>query len=125
MNNSSSSTIQNPDGSTSEIDFGTFNPPASLSIPEFDTSLDIPQKKSLTDLVNTSFSSIPALNILKSLKIEGNSSVCSVNIPFSLGGFSGSGDIDFCQFNDVFNILGSFILAFAHLFAVYIVFKGD
>jgi len=125
LNNSSSSTIQNPDGSTSEIDFGTFNPPASLSIPEFDTSLDIPQKKSLTDLVNTSFSSIPALNILKSLKIEGNSSVCSVNIPFSLGGFSGSGDIDFCQFNDVFNILGSFILAFAHLFAVYIVFKGD
>lgn len=121
---SSQTEVQNSDGTTSQIDWGTFTTPTSPDLPKLDTNIDVPEKKSLTDLVNTSFSSIPALNILKTLQIQG-SGVCSFNIPFSIGSFSGSGVIDFCQFSNIFSIIGSFILAFAHLFAIYIVFKGD
>ncbi len=111
-------------GETQQIDFGTFTSPGLPDVPRLDTSIDIPERKSLTDLVNSSFSSIPALNILKQLQITG-SGVCSFDVPFSLFSSSGGGVINFCQFNSVFNVLGSFILAFAHLFAIWIVFKGD
>ena len=101
----------------------TFIPP-SIDISELDTNIDVPEKKSISDLIQNAISSIPALNILKSVRIEGSGS-CSFNIPFSLGGASGSGTIDFCQFASVFSIIGGFILSFAHLYAIFIVFKGD
>lgn len=136
-NDDGTQTVATPNDTTIEQDpdYDPNNPPApsqedysfsapDVSVPDLDTNIDIPEKKSISNLISNAISNIPALNILKQVKIQGSGS-CSFNIPVSLGNASSSGTLDFCQFADVFSIIGGFILAFAHLYAIMIVFKGD
>ena len=90
----------------------------------FDTTIDnIPDKTSISDIISGFLSNSPVANVFQNARIEAVSGVCSVNVPFSIGGFSRDGSIDFCQFSDILSTVGSFILIGSYILSFYIVFR--
>jgi len=136
-NGDGTQTVATPDSTTVEQNpaYDPQNPPApsqedysfsapDVSLVDFDTNVDVPERKSISQLLSQKLQSIPILQALKQVKIQGSGS-CTFSVPISLPGASGSGTIDFCQFAGVLSTLGSIVLIVAHIFAIYIVFKGD
>lgn len=94
--------------------------PSQPQVPQFDVSLDVPEKKSISDLVRRWLSSIPFIGAFSKISISAGGS-CSVAIPVPFS--SSSASLNFCQYSNVFEIIGGFIFSFASIYAVYIIFK--
>lgn len=93
--------------------------PGLPDTPNFDSSFQVPEKKSFSDLLDRFFASIPFIGALRQTSISA-SGQCSfvVHTPFNT-----SGVMDFCQYDSVFSVIGGFIFAFASIYAIYIIFK--
>lgn len=100
--------------STEPVDY-TFQPPSG----EYPTDLEIPEKRDLVaDVLNPVASQLQGFGSKIGLRGSGQ---CSFDIPFSLGRASGSGRLDFCQYQSTFSTVGSMLVAFAYLMAGLIV----
>ncbi|MBX0311482.1 MAG: hypothetical protein JHC31_06850 [Sulfurihydrogenibium sp.] len=82
-----------------------------------DTNIDIPQKKDLRDLI---MSNIEAIKNKFFFDSNCSGGACS----FSVDIFGQTATIDFCQFADLFSVIGSIILVFAYFYAFFIIMKG-
>lgn len=100
--------------STESVDY-TFQPPSG----EYPTDMQIPEKRDLvSEVLNPVASQLQGFGSKIGLRGSGQ---CSFDIPFSLGPASGSGRLDFCQYQSTFSTLGSMLVVFAYLMAGLIV----
>lgn len=97
-----------------------FVTPPQLQAPEFDTNIDVPEKKDYTNLLEQFISNSPVYHILADTEIKTSGSVCSLNatwkghiIKFSM-----------CEFQSSLEAVGALILMFAHIMAIMIIFKN-
>ncbi len=101
----------------------TYIDPGVPAQPEFFVNdVVVPEKKNLRDVLDRWLSTIPFLTFFSDLGIAGTGN-CSINVPFSFNGASGMGVLDFCQYSELFDIIGSIIVSFSGIYAVYIIFK--
>lgn len=99
---------------TEPVDY-TFQPPSG----EYPTDLKVPEKRDLVaEVLNPVASQLTGFGSKIGLRGSGQ---CSFDVPFSLGRASGSGRLDFCQYQSIFSTLGSMLVAFAYLMAGLIV----
>ncbi len=104
----------NNETNTEPVDY-TFQPPTG----EYPTDMKVPEKRDLVaDVLNPVASQLQGFGSKIGLRGSGQ---CSFDIPFSLGLASGSGRLDFCQYQSTFSTLGSMLVAFAYLMAGLIV----
>ena len=104
----------NNETSTEPVDY-TFQPPTG----EYPTDMKIPERRNLvSEVLNPVASQLQGFGSKIGLRGSGQ---CSFDIPFSLGPASGSGRLDFCQYQSTFSTLGSMLVAFAYLMAGLIV----
>lgn len=96
--------------------------PSTPNSSDFDVSFDVPEKKDISTLLDRWLSAIPFLGLLSNLGISGSGS-CSVSVQAPLSSGVISGVMNFCQYDDVFRVIGSFIFVFASIYSVYIIFK--
>lgn len=82
-----------------------------------DTNIDIPQKKDIKELI---MSNIEAIKNKFFFDNNCSGGTCS----FSIDVFGQTATVDFCQFADLFSVIGSIILVFAYFYAFFIVMKG-
>lgn len=100
--------------STEPVDY-MFQPPSG----QYPTDLDIPKKRDLVaEVLNPVASQLKGFGSKIGLRGSGQ---CSFDVPFTLGPASGSGRLDFCQYQSTFSTLGSMLVAFAYLMAGLIV----
>lgn len=97
-----------------------FVTPPQLQAPEFDISLDVPEKKDYTNLLEQFISNSPVYHILADTEIKTSGAVCSLNatwkghiIKFSM-----------CEFQSSLEAVGALILMFAHIMAIMIIFRN-
>jgi hypothetical protein len=93
--------------------------PGTPDAPQFDSSIQPPEKKNIGDLLDRFISSIPFVGALRSTSISA-SGQCSFSVPTPFGT---TGTLDFCRFESVFRVIGGFIFTFASLYAIWIIFK--
>lgn len=99
---------------TEPVDY-TFQPPSG----EYPTDMQIPEKRDLvSEVLNPVALQLQGFGSKIGLRGSGQ---CSFDVPFSLGPASGSGRLDFCQYQSTFSTLGSMLVAFAYLMAGLIV----
>lgn len=104
----------NTETGTEPVDY-TFQPPSG----EYPTDMKIPEKRDLVaEVLNPVASQLQGFGSKIGLRGSGQ---CSFDVPFSLGLASGSGRLDFCQYQSTFSTLGSMLVAFAYLMAGLIV----
>jgi hypothetical protein len=82
-----------------------------------DTNIDTPQKKDIKELI---ISNIEAIKNKFFFDNNCSGGTCS----FSIDVFGQTATVDFCQFADLFSVIGSIILVFAYFYAFFIVMKG-
>lgn len=87
---------------------------------EYDPSIEIPEEKDVRSLIRQFILSNPLYRLVSSVHVSGSGS-CSV----SGAVFNSSFTIDFCRYSDFLSYLGSLILAFSYLYAIYIMFKEE
>lgn len=85
--------------------------------PDLDTNIDKPEKKDLQGLITSNINSIKNRFSFDSGCSGGT---CSFNIDV----FGHSTVLDFCQFADVFSMIGTIILTFSYFYAFFIITKG-
>ncbi len=79
---------------------------------------DIPERKDIYELISDFVSDSPLMRWVEGARIDISAGSCTV-----AGTFMGQTvTLDFCWMGPYLNILGSIVLAFAHLYALYIVF---
>ncbi len=91
----------------------------------YDPTIDIPQKLDIPSLIQSFINNSPLLRWVQGANIQASPGACSVSGSWSLFGQSFPITLDFCPLQNTLNLLGSFILAFAHLYALYIIFRID
>ena len=92
---------------------------ASLSVPGFDTSLSLPERRSFpVELVNSLVQSHPLLRVLQrvNLDVSGVGSCVVGSRPF---------EFDFCQFGWVLNLMGGLIVYIAFLTGLFWAGRSD
>ena len=86
----------------------------------YDPTLDnIPNKLPIPDLINNFISASPLMRWVQGAHISASAGSCSVSGSFLNKSFT----LDFCPLAPYLNQIGAFVLAFAHLYALYIVFR--
>jgi hypothetical protein len=104
----------NNETSNEPVDY-TFQPPDG----QYPTDLEIPEKRDLVaEVLNPVASQLEDFGGKIGLRGSGQ---CAFDIPFNLGVTSGTGRLDFCQYQSTFSTLGSMLVAFAYLMAGLIV----
>ena len=89
--------------------------------PTFDSTLEIPEKVNLSDELSKPNRLQKITDFTDGIKIQATAGNCSINIPVSIGGHGGSGEINFCQFSDAISGLGVIILGLAYVTAGMII----
>ncbi len=84
---------------------------------------NIPTKKDIPSLIQTFINGSPLMRWIQGANIQASAGACSVSGSWSPNGQVHSFVLDFCPLQPYLNQIGSFILAFAHLYALYIVFR--
>lgn len=106
------------DQATGTVDSGT---------QDYGTNPDAPEKKDILTLIKDNLAALiansPLLGIFKSTKLDTLSPDSTLTFKLGLG--NATKTIDFAPFSGPINVLGSAILAFAHLLAVFILFGKD
>lgn len=90
----------------------------------YDALIDSPQKKDITtDILNYVKVNSPVVSIVKTFKLNATNPLCSfpVHLPVMNLDFS----IDFCRYEEMLLALGSVLLMFSHVAAVYIAIGKD
>jgi len=96
--------------------------PGLPAIPELETSIAPPELKPIPTLLERWISGIPFISFFGRLGLSAGGS-CALS--YNMGMF-GSGSLDFCRYAGIFSVAGNMVLAFAGIYAVYIIFKrGD
>lgn len=87
--------------------------------PIFDTSVEIPEKNNIQELLE-GLENHPVINLINSIRMEASAGQCSFSItnPFGV-----EGQIDFCQYQSLFAIVGGIILTFGCVQAVLIMVR--
>ena len=80
---------------------------------------NIPDKLPIPDLINNFISTSPLMRWVQGANISATAGSCSVSGSFLNKSFT----LDFCPLAPYLNQIGAFVLAFAHLYALYIVFR--
>lgn len=96
----------------------TFNSPST----DFDTKIDVPKKQDIASLVQEMQSYLKNFISRFFTNVELNSSQCSFSVP---NPFGGSAVLDFCQYQNVVNLIGQIVLSFSYLYAIYIIFRVE
>ncbi len=93
-----------------------------MSLPDdnqYDPTIDIPQKRDIPGLIDTFINSSPLMRWIQGANISATAGTCSVSGTFLNKSFV----LDFCPLAPYLNQIGAFILAFAHIYALYIIFR--
>jgi len=113
---------QDPDTGQTRTDQKT----EQVALPEdniYDPAVDVPQKQDIPSLIQTFIDSSPLMRWVQGANIQASPGACSVSGSWSFNGQSHPFTLDFCPLEPYLNTIGSFILAFAHLYALYIIFR--
>jgi hypothetical protein len=86
----------------------------------FDTSIELPQIKSIGELVTGFLNNAPFMNVINNFSVEASSG--SSSLSFSLYGRQISWD--FAQYEYFYNMMAAVLLSLAYIWAVQIVFGG-
>ena len=86
---------------------------------QYDPTIDIPDKKDISALIDTFVNSSPLMRWIQRANISATPGACSVSGTFLNKSFV----LDFCPLAPYLNQIGAFILAFAHIYALYIIFR--
>ncbi len=103
-------------------DQGTDTKTDQMDIPadnSYNPDIDVPEKQSIPDLISNFIQNSPLMRWIQGASISASSGSCSVSGTF----LNRSIVIDFCPLAPYLNTIGSFILAFAHIYALYIIFR--
>lgn len=85
---------------------------------DLDTKIDVPDKKDLKTLILSNIEAIKGKFVFDNSCSGG---ACS----FTVSVFGSNATIDFCQFADLFSMIGTVILVFSYFYAFFIVVRGS
>ncbi|RUM32535.1 MAG: hypothetical protein DSY42_00695 [Aquifex sp.] len=110
---------------TSPVDTSTYGTSDTITanIPSYDSSFELPEKKDIGSLLDRIISNSPLIKILTTARIETLGGTCRVTGSVPFFNTSINVDIDFCRITDILSNLGTAILALAHLYALYLIFR--
>ncbi len=89
----------------------------------YDPNIDIPEKKDISGLIQDLIANSPLLRWVQDVHMDISPGECSIEGTVEFNGVSKPFILDFCPLEPYLNQIGTFILAFAHLYALYIVFR--
>ena len=89
----------------------------------YDTQIDVPDARSIPQLIEDFIANSPLMRWVTDVQLDVTPGACSVDGSFDIHGVVKNFTLDFCPLEPYLNQIGAFILAFAHLYALYIVFK--
>lgn len=95
----------------------------NVQAPDYDTNINVPDCSSIENKVENYINNNPFSNFFNdNVKLNLNDSQCSFPVEININGATKHSEINFCQFQNLFNMIGNILVGISYIYILFIVF---